>query len=82
MYTESVLYVYTCVCIHTVSVMCVYVVSVLCTWRRQVQLHLAQLGHGGLQLLDDQVIADAVRGGDLFLQELPQILQAHFQQTL
>jgi len=27
----------------------------LCTWRREVQLHLSQLSHGGLQLLDDAV---------------------------
>lgn len=53
-----------------------------CTWRRKVQLHLPQLHHGDLQLLDDQVVAVEERLSDSFLKKLSQLLQRHLQQPL
>lgn len=52
------------------------------TWRRKVQLHLPQLRHGGLKLLDDHVVAVEERLRDPLLQELSELLQRHLQQTL
>ena len=72
-----------CVCVRVSVCVCVCVWAVcMCTWRGQLQLGSPQLGHGGLEVLDDQVVLQEEVLGQSDLQELHQPLHGQLHQVL